>query len=524
MGKKFFDKKKAATFQLFARDTSGPSQSDGPDTDHVFIRVDNNPVTIDGFDESHENDSNSDDSNSRFADAPEDEDFTVTTRPAWQSVEQSGPLPDHIRREILELGFPDDGYNYLTHMREIKKKGGGSMYYENPKPNLDQIPHDVKAYDASRVQVEGTNVEVNEKRIMYDVAAKTVNVRVQKAIDPDVIALLNDNNSHCGSDIEDLEEDFVVQANLPEEGADLSDEENCILADEFDEHIVDGFSSIHMSKTTDQTRDYAVERKNESIHAKSRPRRPLDEQFDMLELQEYGTDSDNDYGNFGDEEEEPLEKKLSSALKNHKIDELDLDDNYKTPADFLRDDSNQNQELSGSAAVVLQRCIEYGKKYENGDDDEREVVLEESSDEEEAWDCETIVSTYSNLDNHPGRIGAPENAWKKKLSQTTFESIKLNNNNNNFISLHGKEKLPLDYLPYGKSAPKEKTELAAKPDPPKRRQEESKAEKKERKSAVKKEKREARILKKETKELYRDETKRAQKAVSVSGPSSIRLM
>jgi hypothetical protein len=26
---------------------------------------------------------------------------------------------------------------------------------------------------------------------------------------------------------------------------------------------------------------------------------------------------------------------------------------------------------------------------------------------EERWDCETIVSTYSNLDNHPGLLGQP---------------------------------------------------------------------------------------------------------------------
>ena len=33
-------------------------------------------------------------------------------------------------------------------------------------------------------------------------------------------------------------------------------------------------------------------------------------------------------------------------------------------------------------------------------------VVEEDSDEdkEEKWDCETILSTYTNTDNHPGVI------------------------------------------------------------------------------------------------------------------------
>ena len=33
------------------------------------------------------------------------------------------------------------------------------------------------------------------------------------------------------------------------------------------------------------------------------------------------------------------------------------------------------------------------------DDDEREA-----SDDEQKWDCETILTTYTNTDNHPGVI------------------------------------------------------------------------------------------------------------------------
>ena len=41
-------------------------------------------------------------------------------------------------------------------------------------------------------------------------------MRIQKAVDSEVAALLDDSDlSQLGSDIEDLEEDFVVQVNLP---------------------------------------------------------------------------------------------------------------------------------------------------------------------------------------------------------------------------------------------------------------------------------------------------------------------
>jgi len=139
--KKFIDKKKSATFQLLARDTSDPVYYEDPENDRVFVRVDNNPVAISGLNDDHEGGSDyesfSNDPNSIFADAPHDVDCGKFTG-------QSRALPAHVRREILELGFPDDGYNYLIHLREIRNTGGGSAYYRNPKANLHDLPHDVK--------------------------------------------------------------------------------------------------------------------------------------------------------------------------------------------------------------------------------------------------------------------------------------------------------------------------------------------------------------------------------------------
>ncbi|KAF5196839.1 Low temperature viability protein, partial [Thalictrum thalictroides] len=81
------------------------------------------------------------------------------------------------------------------------------------------LNHPRSAYDASRFHVSkiGDDLKANS---IYTVAAKTFGVKVQKAIDPEVAALLDDDDdlSRFGSNVEDLEEDFVVQANLPEEG------------------------------------------------------------------------------------------------------------------------------------------------------------------------------------------------------------------------------------------------------------------------------------------------------------------
>ncbi|KAJ4900267.1 Uncharacterized protein Rs2_14218 [Raphanus sativus] len=384
--KKFIDKKKAATFELCPRDTSDPLYSDAPGGDKIFLRVDQNPVNINGFTED----------NSHFA---------------GSSSSSNNPLPAHVRKEILELGYPDDGYNYLDHLREIKNTGGGSNFYSNPKFEGEYLPRDdVKAYDASRV-------------------------KVKKAIDPEVAALLEDSDgSEFGSDVEDLEEDFVVQAQEGEGGSGVGNEEE----------FADGTPVV--------------------VESKPRVIRQIDELFDQLELNEYGSESeDNDsVGN----------NLIYEKPKGYELD----DEKYMNPADLLKNSDNvkDKEELEN----IIRRSVQYGEDLVNGNEDEFVEVVEESSDESEKWDCETIVTTYSNLDNHPGRICDPERA-RKKLSEALAKAKSVNGSGSRIITLQGKEKLPVEFLPGRRAEQTSSVKPKAEP--------------------------------------------RAQKAVAVSGPSSIPL-
>lgn len=312
--KKFIDKKNSATFQLFARDSSSCDPAAPPasgDADRVFVRVDNNPhysapesFAEDGEDEngSHHKDVADDeelDPYSVFADAAEgsDEDDAPPFAGGGPMARPEGaPLPDHVRREILELGLPDDGYNYLAHLREIRKSGGGSNYYENSKAKLDSLPLDVRAYDASRLRIKSEANDVGTDAI-YDVAAKTVGVKIDKAVDPDVVRLLDDSDlSRFGSDEEDLEEDFVARANClgeaEEDGASVFDTRD---GNTMPRHEHDAFGEDESSEgqgLDDEHVDYSMnsrrERKTqlEDID-KQRHRRPLDEQFDLVLHQTY---------------------------------------------------------------------------------------------------------------------------------------------------------------------------------------------------------------------------------------------
>ncbi|KAF8728801.1 hypothetical protein HU200_018081 [Digitaria exilis] len=478
-----------ATFRLFPR--AGAADPN----DRVFVRVDNNEYTVPGF-----------------ADEDSfDPSLSDPTADAGHLHSASGPLPEHVRREILELGLPDDGYNYLSHLRELRPSAAAaaSSFVPSSTARPEPLPLDVKAYDASRVRVGPTEVELDEGRTMCKVAAKTAPVRrIEKAVDPDVARLLDESDvSHAGSEDEGLEEDFVIVANRAE-GEESEEEEE-------DEEVEDGngvFSDV------EEEFDFEDD-------PKPRERRLLDEQFDLLALEEYGDSDEDDKGVKDGEYELPSE--VIDELKLFHSQNICVDEEYRTPADFVRRklESSTTDEVDESVHVI-KKCAEYAEKYLNETAEEEEVVLvSESSDESEVWDCETIVSTFSNLDNHPGKIETPGIPKRRLPRVFPGETATIND----IIKLHGKERLPVEYLPQrkrgGEKEKKVKPAEATIGDKFKKGAEkETKEEKKARKAAVKEEKREARKAKKELKGLYKSETQKAQKVAAVTGPSSIRLM
>lgn len=176
--------------------------------------------------------------------------------------------------------------------------------------------------------------------------------------------------------------------------------------------------------------------------------------------------------------------KLKNVLNENDMDDLELDDKYRAPADFLHGgESPKSKELLVSAADIVRRCAEYAEKYENESEEDKVLIVEESSDESEQFDCESIISTYSTLDNHPGKIEAPGAGRKKKLAETVSEAAL--SAKNQVIALKGKEKLPVDFLPKSRKSTAEKVKTAGslKPEQLKRKQhgQETKEEKKERK-------------------------------------------
>jgi protein LTV1 len=94
----------SATFQLCPRPGAASASN------RSLVRVDGNPSYLPGF---------------------ADDEYDGYENEQSYSSSADGGLPDHVRRQILELGLPDDGYNYLAHIRDFQPSysstgGGGS--------------------------------------------------------------------------------------------------------------------------------------------------------------------------------------------------------------------------------------------------------------------------------------------------------------------------------------------------------------------------------------------------------------
>ncbi|GAA5977686.1 hypothetical protein JCM11641_001378 [Rhodosporidiobolus odoratus] len=145
----------------------------------------------------------------------------------------------------------------------------------------------------------------------------------------------------------------------------------------------------------------------------------------------------------------------------------------------------------------------------------------------ERWDCETVLSTYSNLSNHPRMLRLRDSLGKKK---STVAQIKLDPKTG-FPMVDGKS--VLDARPHV-AAPGDDTIMEEDEDGEeyeiretvKRPRDETNQDKKARKAAVKAERAERRQEKKSTKETFSNEVKRqkrqAGKRVADGGAADIR--
>ncbi|XP_065900401.1 protein LTV1 homolog [Dysidea avara] len=327
--------------------------------------------------------------------------------------------------------YYNDDYDYLQHLRSVD-------YTSNELelvPDHQQLP---------RLPPEVFPSEHEEDVGMLNKAVPIVGPRPDW--DPDIVATLDDDYEHCDS----LEDDFMGMANAVDPNNSNQDK---LPDDDDDDNITLGSGDPHW-ETKSRFTEYSI---TSSVMPRSEGLELLDEKFEQFYVQyddEWGSCDDDDDVTVGmatEKDKQILDKVVEDFEKNFK-------ENFKIP------DSGSHDLQDGSHDASS----------------EEETVEVTSGRHDNQWDCESVLSTYSNLYNHPVTISDPK-------------PIKVN-----------KKGIPLEVLRDEKPH-KDETDAVMTTVTPTRHKGETKEEKQARKQLVKQHNKQRRITKKTTQQVYKDE-------------------
>ncbi|KAL5286977.1 LTV1 family protein [Megaselia abdita] len=405
--------------------------------------------------------------------------------------------------ELKKYGiFFDDDYNYLQHLKEPVGEDVVWEYVENPNQPKTKAERRKLQLPSSVFQSE-----VEEDEGLLNKAAPRPGPRPD--LDPDVVAALDDDFDF--SDPENaLDDDFMAQAmdgeddcfdedeeyDEEEERSDIDSDGQMYSDDEEgEEELMDRLGPLMRkdrfqdeetkSRFTEYSMTSSVIRRNEQLSL-------LDDRFEAF------------YASYDDPELGPLDMEEIEGTwgQKHPL-VLGCYKQYKNSGKMEEYNKKWDKERI--------------KKFENeinSDDDMVDMEVSEDGDKQKKWDCESILSTYSNIYNHPKLINEPRRKRKNVIEIDPKTGIPMNTLGSGGDKLTVKALAKLDAETDAKESGAGPKSLCAKSVMSTlsvlsiRPKDESAEEKKERKKLLKEYRLERRIEKKANAEAFKEEKKR----------------
>eukprot|EP00002_Diphylleia_rotans_P040888 TRINITY_DN9820_c0_g1_i1.p1 TRINITY_DN9820_c0_g1~~TRINITY_DN9820_c0_g1_i1.p1 ORF type:complete len:571 (+),score=189.68 TRINITY_DN9820_c0_g1_i1:74-1786(+) len=430
---------------------------------------------------------------------------------------------DYSKRdfELGEYGFPDDGYDYTKHLRIIGKgrfipATSVELMAVKQDKNIVKFKDFIEEEEQKSLQSQKAEKAPIPPMFQNDVFVKDLidqdatreSVEALRQIDPEVLALLEDDFEE---EVDELQDDFVVQASEGKlydrpKGKGWDDLPMGINPEMLFRGELERLRNMHAAESgKGRSRagqsGYEDEDDDDDIYD--------DEDYEDRKGRRYETGSVTSSMRSSGLIDEKFEK-IAQEFDDDQIGELDGEDpevqgtsNIDNFEDILDDFLESRRKLKYDEVIrkyekethdetskeLHKRIVE---QYEHEEEQEKKEVLYVEEERDEKWDCETILSTYSNMDNHPKIIG--EDAPKK-------------------ILLSRKTGIPLNVLqtkPTKEESSDEERENLGVPRPKK----ETAEEKRNRKKQLKDAKKERRQDKKFLKEAFKQEELKQAKLAS----------
>lgn len=581
--KPFIDKKNSTTYNLLyrAKEIDVHGEDTGPDRELIGQRNPTEP--------------GSDASGSTAAAARGASSFPVGHPLSWLQEPPPDVMSPERRSELMGMGFPDDGYDYLKHMRAPGRGGkanlegaesdaapsGPSTFIKADTAAATQLEDDVRFFDATQLTIhQAAETEESANDASGGVSVFARQKERARGTEAAEIAALEASLAEMEDEEGDLEDDFIVSATQvakesPTQGAstatvdhqpagelhwpdagssDDEDSSQCSSQSDWEESQENGSASRpptsqngapQGSIASTYWRPERSDRKNLLA--------TVDEQFEHLAL-DYDED---DIGDLSEEDESDrrgdrdlasydavLNKFLTSSGTSVAVEPSEMRLHgvaYRNAADLA------NAGRTGSDADVAARATSQAKSIMRGYDDEAGEgpqpvgAYERHQTVQDRWDCESVLSLRSNLDNHPASITEPHSsrrARRQVLGAHKDEPagyIKLGRSSGIPLGVMGSRRAAFRESGGAQSNGRSQQDEALSEDADSlsgdgagggfvaapRPKGETAEEKRARKAEVKEAKRTARVAKKQMKGMYKQEFARQGRAMAAPSPTII---
>ncbi|KAL3998456.1 Low temperature viability family protein [Acanthocheilonema viteae] len=308
-----------------------------------------------------------------------------------ENVQQSTGKKNAEEYDRYGIYFDDD-YDYLQHLKEV-----------------NEVTENATERSIIRVPSGKTNLLTN----IFEANGYEINAELLKNgtlldemhIDPYVIAELTANDGiEFENPTNDLDDDFVLQASggeLPALQPPVSFSlrknkfrEKFINSDDDSDEEMELVSNYDDDQMSDEDAFIPMKNKEEL--------RPIDEQFDKL-CEEYSETDD-------EEANEDKEKFL-------------LDPNSDGMKILAEDFKNKRVELVLQRDALVQHYAEINDEAVEIDEEMERITVVCPKREKTKWDCETVVSAYSNIYNRPAVIDDSSRKQKFKSVLRQLEKM-----------------------------------------------------------------------------------------------------
>ncbi|CAH0696421.1 unnamed protein product [Spodoptera exigua] len=475
--KKFIDRKKAVTFNLVHRSQRDPLAADETAPQRVLV-----PVS---------------------ANIP-------------QKKEKDPELtPEQRREEQIKYGiYFDDDYNYLQHLKDsrevtlvVQPRPVHKRKEKTTETNEDEVP--VPVTEALTLPSSVFASEVEEDVGLLNKAAPQ---GLCLDLDPEVVAALDDDFDFYDPDNQ-LEDNFIDLA-MAEGSGD----------DEYDDYDEDGDSmsqddnsdkafASDLDSDDDSDSDDRMARGNRMPKWESRDNDDTKSRFSQ-----YSMSSSVMRRNQGLTLLDNRFEKMFAEYDDTEVGALDLEEIegfMPETHNMLLQAAEHFEESQRKYQLDKEKEIARINRLQEIEEESEEELVTVRVDPEEKWDCETILSTYSNLYNHPKVIEEPKKPQKIKLNARGIPKDVLGKDNKLTVKSLAKFNAMQKETGSSDEDDDEKTNaetvlstlsvLSIRP------KDETPEEKKERKRLLKEYRKERRIEKKANKEAFKEEKKRQEK-------------